>query len=168
MLTDLGPQANASNIDYEVTEVDVPLHSKNRRLVDYWTSNLDSDGIVHRRDIDPAQLKPVLGGLFIVELIDNGRDLLYRLVGSENERRLGLRCMGRKFTECYSQQMAAEQIAFHYAVFNSGRPAFLRGRLLGLDLEYVQFEASYLPMRRDDGGFQMLGGMYDLAEERSK
>ncbi len=166
MLTDLGPQAKASNVDYEVAVVDTPLHSKNRLLVDYWTSNLDVDGIVHRRDIDPAQLKPVLGSLFIVELIDDGRDLLYRLVGSENERRLGMRCMGRRFTECYSQQMAAEQIAFHTSTFKSGRPAFLRGRLLGLDLEYVQFEACYLPMRRDDGGFQMLGGMFDLAEEK--
>lgn len=168
MLTDLGPQANASNVEYEVTEVDTPLHSKNRRLVDYWTSNLDADGIVHRRDIDPAQLKSVLGGLFIVELIDDGKDLLYRLVGSENERRLGMRCMGRRFTECYSLQMAAEQIAFHASVFKSGRPAFLRGRLLGLDLEYVQFEACYLPLRSDNGRFQMLGGMYDLAEEKLK
>jgi hypothetical protein len=164
MLTDLGPQDDANEIDYDVTEVETPSHPKNRALVEYWSSKADETGQVHRRDIDPADLKRVLGGLFIVEPVDGGRDLLYRLVGSQNERRLGRRYMGRRFSECYSPEMAADQIALHTRIFASGQPAYLRGRLLGIDLEYVQFEACYLPMRGADGQFQMLGGMYDLAE----
>ncbi|HEY4342869.1 MAG TPA: PAS domain-containing protein [Parvibaculum sp.] len=164
MLTDLGPRPGTSSVDYEVEEVETPLHPKNRSLLVYWSGKAGADGFVHRRDIDPVDLKKVLGGLFIVEPIDNGADLLYRLVGSQNERRLGMRCMGRRFTECYASGMAAEQIAFHNRIFAGGEPAFLRGRLLGLDLEYVNFEASYLPLRTDGGGWQMMGGMYDLAE----
>jgi hypothetical protein len=97
--------------------------------------------------------------------VDDGADLLYRLVGFQNESRLGMRCMGRRFSECYAPGMAADQIAFHLQVAASGKPAFLSGRLLGLDLEYVNFEASYLPVRTDGGGWQMMGGMYDLAEK---
>lgn len=164
MLTDLGPHSGTSSVDYEVVEVAAPLHSKNQTLLAYWRSKADADGFVYRHDIDPVDLKKVLGGLFIVEPVDNGADLLYRLVGSQNERRLGMRCMGRRFTECFAPGMAADQIAFHMRVFASGKPAFLRGRLLGLDLEYVNFEASYLPLRTADGGWQMMGGMYDLAE----
>jgi hypothetical protein len=164
MLTDLGPQPGTSSVDYEVAEVAKPLHPKNQMLLAYWYGKADADGFVHRRDIDPVDLKRVLGGLFIVEPVDNGADLLYRLVGSQNERRLGMRYMGRRFTECYAPGMAADQIAFHKRIFASGEPAFLRGRLLGLDLEYVNFEASYLPLRTEDGGWQMMGGMYDLAE----
>lgn len=164
MLTDLGPQAAVSAVDYEVSEADVPLHPKNLFLLDYWRSKMTGDGFVPRASIDPAELKKVLGGVFIVEPVDQGKDLLYRLVGSQNERRLGMRYMGRRFTECYSPDMAADQIAFHNRIFQSGTPAFLRGRLLGIDLEYVQFEASYLPIMRHDGLHQMLGGMYDMAE----
>lgn len=164
MLTDLGPQLDANAVDYQVTEVDTPIHPKNQALLVYWRSKADAEGIVHRRDVDPVDLKKVLGGMFIVEPVNDGADLLYRLVGSQNERRLGMKCMGRRFTQCYAAGMAAEQIAFHARVFASGKPAFLRGRLLGLDLEYVNFEASYLPIRAESGGHQMLGGMYDLAE----
>lgn len=165
MLTDLGPQPGTSSVDYEVAEVDAPLHPKNRALLDYWSARMDATGQVHRRDVHPADLKKILGGIFIVEPVDGGKDLLYRLVGSENERRLGMRCMGRRFTQCYSSRMAADQIVFHTRVAAERKPAFLRGRLLGLDLEYVDFEACYLPVITEDGGWQMLGGMYDLAEQ---
>ncbi len=164
MFTELGPHEGVSEINYDVTEVESPSQPKNQYLLSYWNSKRDADGLVYRRNIDPAELKNVLGGVFIVEATDQGRDLLYRLVGSQNEQRLGMRYMGKRFTECFSAEMAEHQIAFHNRIFESGKPAFLRGRLLGIDLEYVEFEASYLPMRRDDGTFQMLGGMYDLAE----
>ncbi|MES1990455.1 MAG: PAS domain-containing protein [Pseudomonadota bacterium] len=165
MLTDLGPQKTASEVDYDVTEVAAPSHPKNQMLLAYWKSNADAVGLVWRRDIDPSKLKSVLGGLFIVEPVDGGCDLLYRLVGSQNERRLGMRFMGRRFTECYSADMAADQIVFHNHLFATGTPAFLSGRFLGIDLEYVKFEASYLPVRNNDGGHQMVGGLYDLAEQ---
>ena len=164
MHTELGPLVRPGVVDYEVERVVAPLHPKNCVLLSYWISKADAAGVVHRRDINPADLKKVLGGLFIVEPTDGKKDLFYRLVGSENERRLGMRCMGRRFTECYSPQMAAEQIAFHNEVCESGKPAFLRGRLLGLDLEYVIFEASYFPLQGENGTMQVLGGMYDLAE----
>lgn len=164
MLTDLGPQLATNAVDYQVTEVGEPLHPKNQVLLAYWNSKVDADGVVRRRDVDPADLRRVLGGMFIVEPVDGGADLLYRLVGSQNEHRLGMKCMGRRFTECYTPGMASDQIAFHARIFASGKPAFLRGRLLGLDLEYVNFEASYFPIRAETGGSQMLGGMYDLAE----
>ena len=165
MHTELGPLVKPGMVDYEVEQVDFPLHPKNSFLLEYWSSKADSAGRVYRRDISPAELKKVLGGLFIVEPVDDGTDILYRLVGSENERRLGMLCMGRRFTECYSPEMAADQIVFHNEVLKSGKPAYLRGRLLGLDLEYATFEASYFPLYGENGAMQIMGGMYDLAEK---
>jgi len=165
MHTELGPLVKPGMVDYEVERVNVPQHPKNCMLLEYWQSKADSAGDVHRHDISPADLKRVLGGLFIVEPVDSGADILYRLVGSENERRLGLRCMRRRFSECYSPHMATEQIAFHNEILKSGKPAYLRGRLLGLDLEYAIFEASYFPLHGENGSMQLMGGMYDLAEK---
>ena len=165
MLTELGPHEGVSEINYEATEVEAPSHVKNQRLLSYWNSKRAADGVVYRRDIDPVELKSMLGGVYIVEEVDKGRDLLYRLVGSQNEQRLGMRYTGKLFTECFSAEMAKHQIALHRRIFDSGKPAFLHGCFLGIDLEYVEFEASYLPIRRDDGVFQMFGGMYDLAEK---
>ncbi|MDR3498584.1 MAG: PAS domain-containing protein [Parvibaculum sp.] len=164
MLNEPTLATGASQVDYEVVEVGAPAHPKNQFILAYWRERLNADAIVLRRDVDPVDLKKVLGGVFIVEPVDGGKDLLYRLVGSQNERRIGMKCTGRRFTECYSPRMAAEQIAFHMEVFARGRPAFLRGRLTGLDLEHVNFEACYLPIVTDAGTPQMLGGLYDLAE----
>lgn len=164
MLTDLGPQETASEVNYDVTEINAPLHPKNQFLLNYWNDKRDAQGIVFRSYVNPADLKSVLGGFYIVEPVDEGQDLLYRLVGSQNESRLGMRFMGRRFTECYAAEMATDQIAFHKRVFETGTPTFLTGRLLGVDLEYVTFEASYLPIHLGSGGFQMIGGLYDMAE----
>lgn len=164
MLKELDFKPGAPRTDYRVVEADAPIHPKNRLILDYWHEKMSGDGVVYRGDVNPFDLRRILGGIFIVEPVDGGKDLMYRLVGSENERRLGMKYTGKRFTECYGPRMAAEQIAFHARVFASGKPAFLRGRLVGLDLEHVDFEACYLPMRTETGGSQMLGGLYDLAE----
>ena len=162
MLRDSAPKA--SEVDYDVVAVEAPAHPMNRVLLSYWQSKMGTDGIVRRSAIDPFDVRQALGGMFIVEPVDGGCDLLYRLVGSANELRLGLKCTGRRFTECYGPRMAADQIAFHSQVFAAGKPAFLRGRLMGLDVEHADFEACYLPMKTDDGRDQIMGGLFDMAE----
>jgi hypothetical protein len=154
----------SSEVDYDVVEVAAPTHPKCGLMLDYWSQRRDAEGVVHRRDINPIDFRKLLGGVFVVEPVDGGRDMIYRLVGSENEQRLGMIYTGKRFTECYGPSMAAEQIAFHNRVFADGEPAFLRGRIFGLNVEHVDFEACYLPVRTDDGGHQMLGGLFDLAE----
>lgn len=165
MLKKLDHESKSREVDYEVVEVGAPAHPKNQFLLAYWRSKAGPDGVVYRSAIVPFDFRRILGGVFIVEPVDGGLDLMYRLVGSENEHRLGVSYTGRRFTECYGKAMAADQIAFHNRVFAEGKPAFLRGRLKGLDVEFAEFEASYLPMRTEDGGYQMLGGVYDLAEQ---
>lgn len=151
-------------IDYDVVEIDAPAHPKNRLLLDYWRSNAGPDGVVRRSWVNPFDFRQILGGVFIVEPADDGADLFYRLVGSENEHRLNIKLTGRRFTECYGRRMASEQVAFHRRIFMAGRPAYLRGRLIGLNVEHASFEASYFPMKTDDGRDQMLGGFFDLSE----
>lgn len=101
MLSNLGPASVASFVDCEAVEVVAPAHPKNRFLMAYWRDRIQADGAALRRDILPADLKRILGGIFIVEPVDEGADMIHRLVGTENEHRLGMRCTGRRFTECY-------------------------------------------------------------------
>jgi len=156
--------ASGTTVDCDVVEIAAPTHPKNRLLLDYWQSKAGPDGIVLRSDVNPFDFRRILGGVFIVEPTDDGRDMVYRLVGSENEQRLQLKYTGRRFSECYGERMTSEQVAFHRRIFVTGRPAFLRGRLIGVDLDHATFEACYLPVKTDAGGDQMLGGLFDLSE----
>lgn len=162
MATNADTQSSTGDIDYSVTESDTPLHPSCRRLLEYWHARLQPDGLMHRADFNPLDMPSLMGGMFVVEPVDGGGDLRYRLVGGENERRLGMKFTGLRFSECFSPQMAGHQIAFHNRVMTTQKPACLRGHFIGLDLEHVNFEAIYLPVRAESGQVQILGGLYDL------
>lgn len=151
-----------TEIDHEVVEMTEPRHPKCCRMFEYWSARRQSDGLLSRRDFNPLDMPRLMGGMFVVEPVDGGIDMRYRLVGAANERRLGMSFTGRLFSECYVPQMASMQIALHNRVMNAPMPAVLQGRFLGVDLEYACFEAIYLPVGAD-GGRQVIGGLYDMA-----
>ena len=63
MLNEPTLATGASQVDYEVVEVGAPAHPKNQFILAYWRERLNADAIVLRRDVDPVDLKKVLGGL---------------------------------------------------------------------------------------------------------
>lgn len=159
--------AAGSGIDYSVVEVEEPAHPHCRALLAYWRARRQQDGLMLRADFNPLDMPAAMGGMFVVEPVDGGADMRYRLVGSENERRLGRKFTGELFTESYSPEMAVEQIAFHNRIIETKRPACLQGRFIGVDLEHVHYEAIYLPVRTASGLVQVIGGLYDLAGHKA-
>lgn len=155
--------AAGSEIDYSVVEVEEPTHPHCRMLLAYWLARLQPDGLMLRSDFNPLDMPQAMGGMFVVEPVDDGADMRYRLVGSENERRLGRKFTGELFSDSYSPEMAAEQIALHTRIMETRKPACLQGHFIGLDLEHVHYEAIYLPVRTLAGETQVVGGLYDLA-----
>ncbi len=153
------------DIDYSAIETDAPIHPNCRQLLDYWRARLQPDGLMHRADFNPLDMPLLMGGMFIVEPVDGGKDMRYRLVGTENEQRLGMKLTGMRFTECYAPHMAAEQIAFHNRLMTSRKPSCLRGNFVNVAAEHANFEAIYLPALSGYGELQIVGGMYDLAEQ---
>ena len=158
-----GASSLGSSIDYAVIEVEEPAHPKCRRLLDYWRAHMQPDGVVLRAGFNPLDMPQLMGGMFVVEPVNGGADMRYRLVGAENERRLGRKFTGELFSCSYTPEMAAEQIALHNRIMETRKSACLRGYFNGLDLEHVHYEALYLPARADNGDMQVIGGMYDLA-----
>lgn len=154
-----------SGIDYSVVEADEPRHPHCRQILDYWKARLQPDGIMQRSDFNPLDMPRAMGGMFVVEPVDGGADMRYRLVGSENEERLGVRLTGKLFSESYLPEMASDQIAFHNRVMEMRQPACLRGYFIGVDLEHLHYEAIYLPVRTEEGGMQVIGGLYELPVE---
>lgn len=67
--------------------------------------------------------------------------------------------------ECYAPHRAAEQIAFHNRLMTTRTPSCLRGNFANVAAEHANFEAIYLPALSGKGEPQIVGGMYDLAEQ---
>lgn len=162
MFNDLGFAIGQAEVDYEAREVAEPIHPSNIFLSDYISARSDARGIAHRRDINPVDLRKIMGGITIIESAENGANLRYRLVGVENEQRLGIKLNGRLFTECYGARMAAEQLAFINDIFKNPRRRVLQGRFLGLELEHAWFEAIYHVVQAESGDLQVFTGMYEI------
>lgn len=156
-------RADEKGIDYAVKEVAEPIHPHSRLLLGYWKERRQPDGLMLRSAFNPLDMPQVMGRMFVVEPVDGGADMRYRLVGTENEKRLGRNFTGALFKDCYQPEMAGDQIALHNRILETRIPAFLQGCFLGLDLEHVHYEAIYLPARGNDGGLQIIGGLFELA-----
>lgn len=156
-----------SGIDYSVVEVEEPRHPLCLNFLDYWKARLQPDGVMRREDFNPLDMPRAMGGMYVVEPANGGADMRYRLVGSEREGRLGVSFTGKLFSECFSPEMAADQVAFHNRIMETRKPACLRGHFIGVDLEHVHYEAIYLPVRTRDGGMQVIGGIYELPADKN-
>lgn len=50
---------------------------------DYWERKRGTRAMPTRHDISPAQLKPQLPHILLVDVIDGGKDFRYRLIGTQ-------------------------------------------------------------------------------------
>jgi hypothetical protein len=150
-------------IGYRLAEKSEPDHPANRWLIAYWEARRGADGVALRKDMSFSDLKLLLPGFFVVEPMDNGRDFVFRLAGTEIEERLSLRVTGRRFTECYGES-AAGAINFYMRVLSDVKPHVLRGNFLGRGIEYADFEAVHMAVRGQSGVMQVCGTMFDMSK----
>jgi hypothetical protein len=56
---------------------------KLRALEQYWQRRRGANPLPARRDIDPVDMRPWLGNVALVQVVDGGRDFVFRLYGAE-------------------------------------------------------------------------------------
>jgi hypothetical protein len=73
-----------------------------RALYLYWLKRADDRPMPARADLDPVEMpKAALRDMGLINVVDGGRDFLYRLVGTNNVARMGLDITGRLASEVY-------------------------------------------------------------------
>lgn len=75
----------------------------------YWDSKRGQRLMPRRGDIKPAEIVPLLPNLQIIEVVDGGKRLRYRLVGTAIVAALGAEYTGKYFDEVFS----GEQLRAH-------------------------------------------------------
>lgn len=65
----------------------------------YWRANCPADGLMPARaDLDPVAMKRWLGSLSILDVVDGGRDFVFRLYGSVLAQTVGFDMTGKSAT----------------------------------------------------------------------
>jgi hypothetical protein len=92
-------------------------------LHDYWTTLAAGRPMPFTSDIDPLAMKPALGYIMLLDVIDGGRDFRYRLYGSRIAAVSGFDVTGRLVSEHpASSYMVQLTMAIYRAVVLRGEP----------------------------------------------
>lgn len=70
-------------------------HAGLRRLWAYWAAKLRDGMLPARKSISPQELRPWLGNLLLLDVVDGGRDFQYRLHGAKLVQMFGDDLTGR-------------------------------------------------------------------------
>jgi hypothetical protein len=130
------------------THLDDPLL---REAYAYWRLKRDGRRMPARRQIDPAEVRPLLPHLLISEVVDPERRFRYRLVGTAIARALGRDPTGRCVEEVTSGSYRDYITGLHCAVCRERAPVFAQSALqCGAGVGHRLARRLLLPLSEDD------------------
>ncbi len=119
-------------------------------LVDYWRGLHRGRRFPAKRDIDPAEIKPLLPFIVVAEFHRAPFRVRYRLVGTEAARFAGEDYTGRWLDQTGWGDALVDIEANFRRVAETGQALFGADRMLWVDDKWKHFEWGILPLS-DDG-----------------
>ena len=124
-------------------------HESVRAVYDYWRRKAAARLMPYRADIDPADLKPYLPAMMLVDVVHDTRRFVYRLVGTHEVAGRGRDPTGLSVTEAFYAGSAEEAVAAYEYVARSRRPFCFRDPYVTPDGWEEREDTLYLPLTRD-------------------
>ncbi len=131
----------------------------------YWNDKRRGRRLPARADIDPVEMKPWLGEVLLLDVIEGGRDFRYRLVGAMIAYRTGHDMTGKLLSEMpVDPAIGAAYLRDHRQAVETRAPVLARYDYLSArDGRPVKFERLLLPLGDDGETVNMLLGLrHDL------
>jgi hypothetical protein len=126
------------------------------RLFDYWRGKRGNRQAPARRSIEPAEIKPLLPIVHLIDVHEDPLSFRHRLVGSELVEQLGRDVTGKWVDEeiygCMAQQIFDGLAAVAWEV----RPYRRLARLDWYSRPWLAMEALEMPLLDDDGRVNMI------------
>lgn len=141
-------------------------HSKLRLLYDHWLCHSTEGGVMARDALDPLDMPGLLKNLILADVGDEGRDICYRLVGTEIVSAHGIDYTGWTIERLTSGSTLAFTQSLYGMVVTRAVPVYSEGHFRWEEKEYRWTVRLHLPMsRRGDGEVDMvLSGQFFVAE----
>jgi len=121
-------------------------------FVAYWQAKRGERFAPPRSAIEPLELKRHLAHIFMLDVLDDGADYRYRLIGTDVSTARGSSVTGRKISELYADppQALAQAKAIFGKVVAARQPVFARGPVFWVPgRDFLHFEGAYLPLSSD-------------------
>jgi hypothetical protein len=148
--------ASVSPTAAEIEALIAQCHPEVRAVVAYWRAKAGTRRMPARRDIDPAELKPYLPRISLIDVVPDERRFVYRLVGTEEAALRGYDPTGKPVGEGYFGPN--RELAFkHYGYPVEHRAPFCyRGDFDAQDGAIETEDVIFLPLSEDGESVNMI------------
>ena len=147
-----------------------PAHlpdDKLQRLYVYWRSRCQDGAYPRRQDIDPLEIPDLLPNIFLLDVIGDGADFIFRLAGSLVEDAFNMALRGKSITEIQREAGTPIPVAQHVEVARGGGPRYREGTMLVAGREHWKTHRLLLPLASDGRRVDvLLGGAIFLLGSR--
>ena len=131
---------------------------KLRRLYDYW-EGLRRNGLnPSRRDIDPLAIPELLPNVFLLDVIGDAEDFVFRLAGSLVEDAFNMPLRGRSIAEIQRAAGTPIPVAQHVEVARGAGPRYREGSMHVPGREHWKTQRLLLPLSSNGRRVDVLMG----------
>lgn len=131
-------------------------HVTMRRLFEYWDGKRAGRSMPARSDLDPADLKPLLPHLILIDVVPDERRYVYRLVGTREVEMRGNDPTGKAIKDAYYAETAEETMAYLDNVTRSCKPVLYRGTYRPTSTRIQKEDTIFLPLSKDGAACDMI------------
>ena len=132
--------------------------NKLRRLYDYWHSRCRDGGYPSRLDIDPLDIPELLPNVFLLDVIGDAEDFVFRLAGTLVEDVFSMPLRGKSITVIHKDAGTPIPVAQHIEVARGAGPQYREGIVLVSGREHWQTQRLLLPLSSDGRRVDVLMG----------
>ena len=153
-------------VDQAFTLADLP-DNKLRRLYDYWRSRCRGGANPSRQDIDPLDIPDLLPNVFLLDVVGDAEDFVFRLAGTLVEDAFSMPLRGKSIAEIQKAAGTPIPVAQHVEVARGGGPRYREGIVLVAGREHWKTHRLLLPLSSDGETIDVLmGGAVFLLGDR--
>lgn len=131
-----------------------PASEISRHLLTYWDARRGACALPGRRDIDPAELTPILPNLLLVDVAHDPLDFAYRLIGTEIVENSARDYTGTRLMDLPGQRPPSAIWTLYETCVRERRP--VRAKIPYLRIEGHFVEMMSLPLAADGATIDML------------
>lgn len=132
---------------------------------EYWNSKRRGRRMPSRADIVPAELTLHLPQILLADVLDEGKEFRYRLLGTRLTPYFPDRATGKTFTEALGPFGAVTvngTIAVYRSIVNERGAALIKGPGEYYHQDAKMFEAILMPLSDDDSNANMIFGAFEF------
>jgi len=131
-------------------------HKTVQAMYDYWLAKRGSRAMPARADIEPAEIKKLLPMMVLVDVTNDARRFVYRLVGTQEVSERGTDPTGKPVAEAFFGGSLEESLSCYEYVVRNRAPFCYRDPYAAPDGQVQNDDIVYLPLSDDGANVNMI------------